>query len=49
MCSPLNDSFLICLDGLSDELSDMELIYAMKETKINSLENQIEFVVTRVF
>lgn len=47
--SPLNDSFLINLDGLSDELSDISFKYAIKETRINCLENQIEFVITRVF
>lgn len=47
--SPLSDSFIINLEALSDELSDFTLKYALKETKINSLDNQIEFVITRVF
>ena len=47
--SPLNDSFLINLDGLSDELSDMTLKFALKEVRINSLEKQLEFIMTRVF
>ena len=47
--SPLNDSFLIRLDGISDELSDISLKYATKEIRINSLNATIEFVITRIF
>ena len=47
--SILNDSFLVNLEGISDTLSDFSLKYAVKETRINSLENQLEFLVTRVF
>ena len=47
--SPLNDSFLINLNGISDELSDITLKYAPKEVRINSLEKQLEFIVTRMF
>lgn len=49
MSSSLNDSFIIDLATLSDELSDMKLKYALKETRINTSENKIEFLVTRVF
>ena len=34
--SPKNDSFLINLNGLSDELSDIGLKYATKEIRIKS-------------
>ena len=47
--SPLNDSFLINLDGISDELSDISLKYATKEIRINSEDHNLEFVITRLF
>ena len=47
--SPLNDSFLLCLDGISDELSDITLKYAGKETRINSLDGNLEFCVRKLF
>ena len=47
--SPLNDSFLICLDGLSDELSDISLKLSLKEIRINSIDKQLEFIITRMF
>ena len=47
--SALSDSSAINLETLSEELSDLSLKYATKETRINSVENQIEFVITRVF
>ena len=47
--SPLNDSFLICLDGISEELSDFTLKYAGKETRINSLDGNLEFCVRKLF
>ena len=47
--SPLNDSFLICLEGISDELSDMSLRYAGKELRINSLDGNLEFCVRKLF
>lgn len=46
--SPLNDSFLINLEGISDTLSDFTLKYATKETRINSVDNNIEFIITRL-
>lgn len=36
MSSPLNDSFLINLEGISDELTDFSLKCATKEIRINS-------------
>lgn len=47
--SPLNDSFLINLDGISDELSDISLKYATKEIRINSEDKNLEFIITRIF
>lgn len=47
--NPLADTFSINLDGISDELSDPSLVFAPKETRINSSSKQIEFVVTRMF
>lgn len=45
----LADTFSINLEGISDELSDPTLVFAPKETRINSTSKQIEFVVTRMF
>ena len=47
--SPLNDSFLINLEGISDELSDISLKYATKEIRINSEDHNLEFIITRMF
>ena len=47
--SILNDSFLINLEGISDTLSDFSLKYAIKETRINSVDQNIEFIITRLF
>lgn len=47
--NPSADTFLINLDGISDELSDPSLVFAPKQSRINSSSKQIEFVVTRMF
>ena len=47
--SPLNDSFLINLEGISDELTDISLKYGAKETRINGADHNIEFLITRIF
>ena len=47
--SPLNDSFFINLEGISDELDDFTLKYATKEIRINSETHILEFLITRIF
>ena len=47
--SPLNDSFLINLDGISDELSDISQKYTTKEIRINSKDYNLEFIIATLF
>ena len=44
----LNDSFLINLEGISDTFSDLTLRHSIKETRINSVNHNIEFIITRL-
>lgn len=47
--NPLADQFSINFDGISDELSDISLKFSPKEIRINSIDKQLEFIVTRMF
>lgn len=47
--SPTNDSFFIDLNGISDELSDIDLKFSLKEIKINVLEQRLDFCATKLF
>lgn len=46
---PLVDQFSINLNGISDELSDISLKLSPKEIRINLIDKQLKFIVTRMF
>ena len=47
--NPLADQISINLSGILDEESNMTLKSASKEVRVNSVEKQLEFIVTRIF
>ena len=45
--NPLAHQFGIYLDGISNEMADVKLHYATKETKIDFSNKRIDFIITR--